>query len=333
MDPLRGHYGFLTQFHNVSEDEARQRVRQMVDRFGILEFQFYDAFEGYSKPPQEGMTEWRCRCFDRPVSRDVVWAYTTEVAKHGGRAWLYVQACGSDVDDKELQDGFKVVGSHKVNGKPLLDVVVPNGAWAERIAPSWASFARRLGFHGIHWDTLGDFENMSRHGCDLPGFLKKALPILKSLGLGQTCNFVDGFGYDRSLLSSIGWAGNTIAFPYWEVWTVPDVEDRFFREFARGKAKEGAPAAAEELPRETASVFVCYPGKSAEHHGERHNVHAKGVWPLDLIAKRWQKAASHGCTYLAIGDGLRHIQTEYFPDTLEIQHEDVCKIQVAVAAP
>lgn len=288
----------------------------MVDRFGILEFQFYDAFEGYSKPPQEGMTEWRCRCFDRPVSRDVLWAYTTEVAKHGGRAWLYVQACGSDVGDTELQDGFQVVGSHKVNGKPLLDVVVPNSAWARRIAPYWGHFARSLGFHGIHWDTLGDFEKMSSRGCDLPGFLGAALPILRSeFGLAQTCNFVDGFGYDPSLLSPVGWAGNKIAFPYWEVWTVPGVEDRFFEEVARG----------------TASVFVCYPGKSAEHHGEGQNVHAKGIWPLDLVARRWEKASSHGCTYLAIGDGLRRIQTEYFPDTIEIQHEDVCKLRVAAS--
>lgn len=280
-----------------------------------MEFQFYDAFEGYSNPPWEGSPEWRCKCFDRPVSRAVLQAYTAEVNRLGGRAWLYVQACGTDVGDKDLQAGFQVVGSHLVDGAPLLDVVVPNAAWAVRFAPRWAAFARSLGFHGIHWDTLGDFNNMSKHGADLPGFLRAALPIVRSLGLAQTINFVDGFGYDPSLLSKVGWARNVVAFPYWEIWTVPAVEERFFSQVAKA-----APA-----------VFVCYPGKGPEHHEERHNVHCKGIWPLDVIVNRWQKAAYHGCTYLAIGDGLRHIQTEYFPDTLEIGQEDLDKLQKSVA--
>lgn len=313
MDPLRGHYGFLTEFAGLSEDAARGRVTEMVTKFGILEFQFYDALEGYSQPPQPSQAKWKC-FFGRIIERSVLAWYTEEIARHGGRSWLYVQAMASDPGDTELQAGHSITGQHVVDKRPLLDAVVPTPAWAKRVAPRWAAWASALGFSGIHWDTLGNFKGMSLAGCDIPGFLRAALPILQEHGLAQTCNFVDGFGWDPSLLARVGWARNVIAFPYWEVWTVPDVENRFF----------------EHVTSRAPSVFVCYPGRTAEHKEERQNKHAGGLSPLDLAVNRWKKATHRGSTYLAVGDGCRHIQTEYFPATAAIPEAHVLKIQATL---
>merc|ERR1719450_73542 len=59
MKPLLGEYGFLSQFDGLTDEEARQRVRRMVVLFGIKEFEFYNAFEGYSHPPWVGKQHWR----------------------------------------------------------------------------------------------------------------------------------------------------------------------------------------------------------------------------------------------------------------------------------
>jgi len=107
-----------------------------------------------------------------------------------------------------------------------------------------------------------------------------------------------------------------VAFPYWEVWTVPKVEDRFFG----------------TITPSGGGVFVCYPGKSARHEDERQNRLEADVWPLDLLIKRWRKARCRGSTYLAIGDGGHHIQSEYFPDTSGISLADERKIVQSVFA-
>jgi len=94
------------------------------------------------------------------------------------------------------------------------------------------------------------------------------------------------------------------------------VEDRFFQEVPSG------------------GVFVCYPGRAPGHDGEGQNRLQQGVWPLDLLVARWQQARCRRSAYLAIGDGLRHIQSEYFPDTAEVSEADVAKIRDSVfAAP
>jgi len=225
-----------------------------------------------------------------------------------------VQAMATSPGDARLQReaGVALVGQHVVDGEPLLDAVAPTAKWAAHIAPRWADFASSLGFHGIHWDTLGDFRgeggrSMSESGADLPGFLRAARLPLAERGLAQTVNFVDGYGWDSSLLST-GWYSNVIAFPYWEVWTVPEVENRFFEEVTSG------------------GVFACYPGSSPDHQQRQNNLQ-QGQWPLDLIIARWQKARCHRSTYLAIGDGFRHIQNEYFPDTAAVNSKDAAKIR------
>jgi hypothetical protein len=106
-------------------------------------------------------------------------------------------------------------------------------------------------------------------------------------------------------------ADNVVVFPYWEAWSLPAQEDVFFKEVA----PQGG------------GVFACYPGKSPTHDGEDWNKNAKGIWPMDLMILRWQKSRCHASAYLAIGDGSRHIQDEYFPDSLFMDEKDVTKVR------
>lgn len=297
---LWGEYGFLTNY-SVTPREAVQRVQKMVEVFNIREFQFYDAVSGYSHPPEESWASW-LGTFARTVNRSTIQAYTDEIRRLGARSWLYVQAQGSDVNDTALQAGFKLLGQHKVDGVPLMDIIEFNEEWGHRIAPQWADFAKSLGFDGIHWDII----NMAG---DLPGFLRGAYPHMVARGLRQTANFINGYLWKDSLLHD-----GIVVFPYWEVWIVPQVEDAFFNSVRKWGG----------------GVFVCYPGTSKTHENEQQNTGLAGVYPLDVMIMRWQKAHKYGAVYLAIGDGLRHIQTCYFPDTAAISDADVKKIRQKV---
>jgi hypothetical protein len=208
MAPLLGEYGFLSQFDGLTESEARRRVRRMVLLFGIKEFEFYNAFEGYSHPPFVGKQRWKCTCLGTKVSRSVLLAYTDEIRRHGGRSWLSVQAMGVDPGDAE---GAPVLGQIKINDKPLFDVVAPTPVRAQKAVPAWAAFASSLGFSGILWGTLGDYQHHSvEHGSDLEGFLRAAQPLLQARNLDQTCNFVAGFGWNERLVKD-----GVVAFTYW----------------------------------------------------------------------------------------------------------------------
>eukprot|EP00443_Scrippsiella_acuminata_P042615 CAMPEP_0115275248 /NCGR_PEP_ID=MMETSP0270-20121206/56100_1 /TAXON_ID=71861 /ORGANISM="Scrippsiella trochoidea, Strain CCMP3099" /LENGTH=1165 /DNA_ID=CAMNT_0002691799 /DNA_START=95 /DNA_END=3592 /DNA_ORIENTATION=- len=198
MEPLLGEYGFITQFSGLSEEEARANVRTMNEKFHVLEFQFYDAMRGYSHPPRPDQDVWENDLSMRHISRRILRAYVDEIHQLGGRSWLYVQAMATDPSDTELQHGgFMPRGQHIAGKRPLLDVIAINGRWAERISPQWALFAKSLGFSGIHWDTLA--EGDVRKYSNVPEFLRAALLVLQAHGLEQTCNFIDGFGWDQSL--------------------------------------------------------------------------------------------------------------------------------------
>eukprot|EP00439_Symbiodinium_sp_Y106_P019657 s4064_g2.t1 len=157
MSSLRGEYGFLTIYDGITDEEAAARVNYMATVFDVREWQFYDAVEGYSAPPALGKESWQNTAFFRPVQRRLILAYVRAIRAAGGRSWLYVQAMATDPGDAELQKNAPVIGQHKVDGRPLLDVMPPTHAWAKRIAPRWATFAAEMEFSGIHWDTLGDF--------------------------------------------------------------------------------------------------------------------------------------------------------------------------------
>jgi len=310
MSSLRGEYGFLTIYDGITDEEAAARVNYMATVFDVREWQFYDAVEGYSAPPALGKESWQNTAFFRPVQRRLILAYVRAIRAAGGRSWLYVQAMATDPGDAELQKNAPVIGQHKVDGRPLLDVMPPTHAWAKRIAPRWATFAAEMEFSGIHWDTLGDFGagRASRNGADLYGFLEAAKPILQAQGLEQTANFVDGFGWDERL-----WNSGLIAFPYWEVWSVPRVSRRFFREACPGPAG--------------GCVFVCYPGKDSQHSHQQQNRGFVGEQPTQLLLDRWTLAKCTNHTYLAVGDGANHIQTEYFPFTRPLDIQVIEQIQ------
>ena len=132
-------------------------------------------------------------------------------------------------------------------------------------------------------------------------------PILKVFELMQTMNFVDG------------WCNNAlpyIEFPYWEVWSLPDAERRFF-EMIKTTYPAGKPNNA---------VFVCYP--NAERTSDPRLT--GGMSPAQLRTARMDKCLRYKMRYLLIGDGEMFIQKEYFPDT-QPRHStfptrDVCSI-------
>jgi hypothetical protein len=204
----------------------------MMEKFAVREFQFYNAFEGFSRPPGQHLERWHCT-FSEQVSRNILRAYTEEVANLGGRSWLLLQMMAVDVGDSARLQRVTSVGQKVVNDQPILDIVVPTPVLADAVVPAWAEFAASLNFSGIHWSTLGNVDGLAAAGCDIPGFLRTSLRHLEARGLSQTANFIDGFGWDSSLYTGPGEPENAIAFPYWAAWSIPRIEDRFFAETRR----------------------------------------------------------------------------------------------------
>jgi len=305
MGPLRGEYGFLHRFGGISEEQARDKVRLMQANFGIMEFQFYNAFSGYSHPPAQNETRWYTGFGHNAVDRDILEAYIDEIKFWGGRAWVTVQAMGTDVGDKESQKDFKVWGSYDADGEPLVDVVAPTAEWARHWAPRWVDWAKRIGFSGIHWNTLGNFEGLLGENSDIAGFLRETKRMVDRAGLGQTFNFVDGYGFDESLAPD---RDKVVAFVYWPAWSRPAMEDEFNQRAPPG------------------SVFLCFPGKDEHHEDEWWQEEAKGRQPFDLMIERWQRARCHGNAFLGVGDGTSYITTDYYPDAEEMTDEQVRQV-------
>lgn len=283
---MRGEYGFLSEFHGIGEEEARRRVRRMALLFGIKEFEFYNAFEGYSKPPGSSKESWRCVCFDTPVSRAILRAYIEEIAALGGRSWLGVVAMGTDPGDADAQEGSELLGQQYVRGRVLLDVVRPTARLAERMAPAWADFASELGFAGIHWATVNEYskDDDAHH---VQEFLQGAAPALQARGLEQTWNFVDGFGWEPALVDE-----EVVAFPVWEV-------------------LDGAVDALDDIRSGIVKRFpsVVTDGQSGK--------------PIKFIERQWAKARCGGLSYLAIGDGSRALRNDYYPGARELNEAEI----------
>jgi len=281
--PLRGEYGILSQFDGVSLEEAKMRVRRMQGNFGIMEFQFSNAFGGLTRPPDIGADSWTCVRDGSFVRRDVLRAYIDEIAVWGGRSWLTVEALSTGAGDGDAPHSAP-------DGELALNTMALTADWARSFSPEWAEFASALGFSGIHWESSDNFRATASGFVDIPGFLNAAKAILDSRSLGQTFNFPDGFGWDRQLV-----VDNVIAFTIWSAWRLTNEEQLLV-----------------DIP--AGSVLVSFPGSDGEHAGEVWNSEEVGKTPLELIMARWKKARCFGDSFLAVGDGLRYVTTDYFPD-------------------
>jgi hypothetical protein len=290
--------GGLSDFSSahVGEDEARRRVHVMKTNFSIIEFIFYNAFKGYSEPPDSTTRSWtRPKPLSTTVDKATIDIYVNEIqAKQPiGRAWLAVNAMARDhCDHPECSPRL---GSHKVEGIDYLDVVAPNAELAKQIAPKWAAYAKSLGVSGIFWSTMGKYG--SCEGCDWPGFLHAALLILESNGLNQNAEFVDGYGWSSSFLTE---ANSPVSYPVWSFWkTTDEHKAKFLSLGANGawsttlKVDDGAHAVA-------------------------------------TIIDRTLEAACSNDTYLAIIDGERRIFTDYYPDAKLLTPDQVNQIQIAI---
>jgi hypothetical protein len=287
-----GQYGFLTRFSGLTNEEARALINNMVDVYNIMDFQFYDTFYSYSQPMKQGETEWETKASSiinknqHMVDANIVRVYIDQIKLRGGRSWLYIQSVAADEDG--LHGYQRLQHTHMVCDTPLFNCYWPDRNWARRMCDIWVPFALYFKFSGIHWDSLGPCGSVFGRGDIFSTFLRATSVILKTFGLLQTFNFVDGFAWDPALVTE-----KVLEFPYWEVWTLPAVEDAFFS----------------ETKRFNESVFVCYP--CGQHNPPL-------IDPRDLVSARFNKCLAEGCRYLVIGDGSMMIQTEYFPNTKEI---------------
>lgn len=343
MGPLRGHYGALTQFTDeITEDQVRKQVRTMFDSYGVREFQFYDCFESYSHPPHHHRhcSELVCRK-DGPLPEmwvhnhgKHVWkgklqAAIDEVAQIGGRSWYYVQAVGAERHHMAngIGKGFKDVGCYKHGAETechSFQIIVINAAWAMRFVPQWGAFVRELGASGIHWDQIGDWEmKLSKARADFPGFLRASLHILKREGLQQTINFVNGYGWDPTLMWDInaGWVGRAIAFPYWEVCSPKDYKR--YEDYFRGRG--------------VSFVSAQYLGKTCQHdttgYDRDTNGHLAPMCPLDVGIRRFKRLIENGGSYVFFTSGNNYIQDPLFDDHEGLGEADIAKLKKELQLP
>lgn len=310
-------YGFITRF-DVDEEKARSNIRQLYNDFGIVDFQFYDAFASYSQQMTPDDRTWVSKastCFTshaRLVHAATIRAYTDEIRKipgHRGRSWFYVQAVGADEPFANVGDVatpyLRANGSQIVlrgmDNAVCLYVYRLTGAWAKHMVDLWAPMARNLGFDGIHWDQLGAVSDDPGQNVEMAAgvraFLLQAGETLKSKwDLRQTMNFVDGFGWHPSLYD-VNTGEGLVEFPYWECWS--DTTEWMFWNFFNFSQ----PGLARVRPH---AVFARYPEPSCcgNHVGSSAD---------DNIWARWKRAASACSTYLVLGDGRQRLVQEYFP--------------------
>jgi hypothetical protein len=275
---VKGEYGFISDFHSIDEEEARRRVRRLVHLFGVKEFEFYNAFEGFSKPPSDHKDEWNCASFQQPVRRSLIKVYTDEIAKQGGRSWLGVVGMATDPGDTEAQEGTKVIGEQVVEGGILFDVVEPTRELAKRIAPMWADFAKSMGFSGIHWATVNGYATggAAEKESDVKEFLRASWLQLEKEGLQQTWNFLNGFGWEKALVED-----DIIAFTVWERF---DSDINPFDGLSGGVVKLFPPSENEDY--DIAMTFM---------------------------TEMWVEARCNGMQLLAVGDGSKLLQNDYYP--------------------
>jgi len=307
---LLGNYGFLTKWECQSEGEARRRIVEMSELLGVREFQFYDWFADYSTPVR-GM-EWSDPYFNqRQVCRSTIEVYIDEIHRRGGRAWAYVQSVGAEETDLEnpsrgiykLTDHLGQWHWHPSRDDPhAFPTYFANAEWAELMVARWAPAIKELGFDGIHWDTLGSIAgDKSAETGGFHAFLRRAKELLATYGLKQTLNFVDLAWWDSQVVA------DCVEFPYAETWDASSA----YRYYDAMKA--------------TAlsvhwGVFAMYPSTDVP----------TGWTESQVLLVRWKEAALHRLAYLVVGDGLRRMKGQYWPETIEFTNNELTVLRVSL---
>lgn len=287
-----GRYGFVTSrtFDCQEASAARERIRVMVEDYGIREFQFHDWFFDYSTPIRTA--RWTDPFFRKaPICLSTLEAYIDEIHAHGARAWAYVQAVGAE-ETSWANPGagiFPMLDKHgqwhwHVGRFPCYFL---NGFWAKHMVSAWAPVIRAMRFDGIHWDALGPFAAVyEAEKAGVKEFIQVAYGLLEPYGLKQTFNFVDLFWWDDETVA------NSLEFPYAEVWSRKQA-DTYFSFMAHSIFKDRTGA------------IAYYPTVDKP----------SGVTEEEVLIARHQESLSHRLFYIAIGDGERRLINEYWPNT------------------
>lgn len=147
---LRGQYGFLSDFA-APEDQLRQRVVGMYEKFHIREFLFFNAFEGFSQPPPFFATDWTCALQGTLVNRSRLVAAVEAVRTLRGRSWFFLHAAAADVGDQDLLSGHTVVNPTEV---------------AKRLDPMYFQAQKRRMSAGSSSSPKGNSSEQQLCGCD-----------------------------------------------------------------------------------------------------------------------------------------------------------------------
>jgi hypothetical protein len=297
---LTGNYGFISCAVLGSQPEAaiRERVAVMARQYGIQEFQFYDWFADYSTPVTGEC--WTDPYFRRSeISRRTIEISIDEVHRQGGRAWAYVQAVAAEESTWEdpardvwkLRDGHGKWYWHPPGQEPgRFPTYFPNAAWAVHMVERWAQPVKKLGFDGIHWDTLGRLAgDYAKEAAGMHAFLETAHSLLQHLGLRQTMNMVDLAWWNRDIIRS------HLEFPYAETWSTNTLQ-RYYAEMDQADMAG------------IRGVVAMYPSVAVP----------LGATATDVICARWNEARRHHLVYLIVGDGARRMKNEYWPGTVPL---------------
>lgn len=219
-------------------------IDELMDKYGMRDFQFYDWFSNYSgkntfdaqspSPASPVYLEnwWNCDTWkdaywvSREISRNVIFQAIQQIRKKGGRSWAYVQAQASEdlhlADEGSKTPGIKQLGNsfrHAGNGS-MVGGYLQNAALAEYQCNAWMQPVLDLGFFGIHWDLFDD----TPHPQESLDFIQKAKEILKDNCLYQTFNDInlhqnisDNLTYFSISMSPL--EDGLLFFPYAEVWS------------------------------------------------------------------------------------------------------------------
>ncbi len=302
---LRGGYGFLTDFGEMDLPTARDRIDRMFNLYRIREFHFYDWFASYSSATLPGGLWQNAWSHQYNIYEYTIKAYIDEIHRLGGRAWAYVQSVGAEEYDlaNESSGIFKLLDSQgrwikQTMDAPRFPCYFRNAALADHQCEVWLPSLKQLGFDGVHWDTLGaDAGDYEAEVAGTHEFLRQAKKHLSGFGLDQILNFSG----PNPTSTGVAWwdpalvADGTIAFPYFEVYSMAD-EQRVYDAMS-------APSLVTANPFPVWAAMAFYP---------RYNI-PDGFTESDTFLARWAYAPKNRVEYVGVGDGECRLHDQYMP--------------------